>query len=353
MSFFISFKPRRPTTAERPSETGFAPRRVVQDGHVQTMLARRLPTDSVALRLEQPILLDAGEDETGCDPKGRARLLGYWNSALRPTHNHGFVILLHGWEGSSHSSDSLYTADTLLRAGFEVFRLNLRDHGPDLQVDRYTLNRGLFMGTLLNETAAAVRAAAQLAGNRPVSLVGGSMGGNFALRLAELHNRDPIPNLARVVAVCPAVSPAHASEAIDRQPVYREFFRARWYASLKAKQRHFPDLYDFAPLAKMGRILEMTEYVAPRCSPWSGAADYFSHYTFTPEMAAGLRVPTTIIAARNDAVIPVEDICALLPHERLKVIIHATGGHMGFVDIFPFRRWLPGAVLAELEEPRD
>ena len=330
------------------SASDFAPRRFVRDGHVQTMLARRLPLDSVALRLEQPLLVEAGPDETGCDPEGRARLLGYYNHALRPTLNHGLVILLHGWEGSSHSSDVLFIADALLRAGYEVFRLNLRDHGPDLHVDRYAINRGLFMGTLLNETASVVREIAQIANDRPVSIVGGSMGGNFALRLAELHNRLPIHNLGKIISICPAVSPGNASRAIDRQPLYREYFRRRWYASLRAKQRLFPDLYDFAQLARMKRLVEMTDWVAPRCSRWADAQDYYEHYSFTPQDAAKLRVPTTIIAARNDAVIPVEDILALEPHESLKVTIHPTGGHMGFVDIFPYRRWLPGAVLAEL-----
>ncbi len=48
---------------------------------------------------------------------------------------------------------------------------------------------------------------------------------------------------------------------------------------------------------------------------------------------------------------PVRDLYMLEQHEYLKVAIHPVGGHMGFVDIFPYRRWLPHAVLEELRAP--
>src|SRR3546814_1515130 len=40
----------------------------------------------------------------------------------------GLALLLHGWEGSTESSYMRMTAVQLLRRGFEVFRLNFRDH---------------------------------------------------------------------------------------------------------------------------------------------------------------------------------------------------------------------------------
>ena len=194
---------------------GFDPRRVVRQGHVQMLLARRRPPNSVTVRTEQPMILDAGPDETGYDTDRPVRLLGYYNPPLDGAGRRGFVQVLHGWHGSSHSADVLYIADTLLAAGYGVFRLNMRDHGPDLHYDKLALNRGLFLGTLLNEVAVATRLVAQMAGDSPLAIVGGSLGGNFALRLAAEHNRQAIPNLKRVIAICPAVSPATAAASID------------------------------------------------------------------------------------------------------------------------------------------
>ncbi len=327
----------------------FGPRRFVRQGTVQTLLARRPPPDSVALRTEQPMLIDAGPDETGYDPDHQVRLLGYYNPALRPTSQHGLVQIIHGWHGCSHSSDVLHIADTLLMAGYSVFRLNLRDHGPNRHFDKGALNRGMFLATLLNEVAVATRTVALLAGDRPFSLVGGSMGGNFVLRLGDAHNREAIPNLQRIVAICPAVQPRAAAYAIDSIAPYRLYFRARWMQSLRAKQRLFPDTYDYAPTEQLRGIVPMTEQLVRAYSPWKDAQDYFDHYAVTPQMIARLQVPTTIIAARDDAVIPVEDIEAFAPTDKVDIQITATGGHMGFVDVFPYRRWLPGAILQELQ----
>ncbi len=261
----------------------------------------------------------------------------------------GLVQIVHGWHGCSHSSDVLYIADTLLMAGYAVFRLNLRDHGPNRHFDKLALNRGIFLGTLLNEAAVATRSVAALAGNRPFALVGGSMGGNFVLRLGDAHNRDPIPNLQRIVAVCPAVRPGAAAEAIDRISAYRLYFRARWLQELRGKERLFPETFDLSKIEQLRAIVPMTEELVRDYSPWHDAQDYFDHYTVSPEMAAALQVSTTIIAARNDAVIPIADIEAFEPTDHLDIQITETGGHMGFVDVFPYRRWLPGAILQELQ----
>jgi hypothetical protein len=61
-------------------------------------------------------------------------------------------------------------------------------------------------------------------------------------------------------------------------------------------------------------------------------------------------VPTTVIAAEDDAVIPVSDFREFTEHDYFHMHIHKTGGHMGFVDIFPYRRWLPTVVARELAE---
>jgi len=75
---------------------------------------------------------------------------------------------------------------------------------------------------------------------QPVFLIGSSMGGNFVLRLGIRHGTHPIPNLALVVAVNPAIHPQHSTSVVDERGTYRRFFRRRWLRSLLMKQRLFP-----------------------------------------------------------------------------------------------------------------
>src|SRR5690606_4762523 len=58
----------------------------------------------------------------------------------------GLVLLLHGWEGSVDSSYMRFSAAHLLESGFEVCRLNFRDHGGT-----HHLNEGLFHSNRIDE----------------------------------------------------------------------------------------------------------------------------------------------------------------------------------------------------------
>ena len=122
----------------------------------------------------------------------------------------GLIILLHGWEGSSSSAYVLATGDYFYNLGFSICRLNLRDHG-----DSHHLNEGLFHGALLEETFEAVNYLSQQSENLPVYLIGFSLGGNFALRIAMKHYRIPIANLKHVFAISPPLDPYKTTLAID------------------------------------------------------------------------------------------------------------------------------------------
>ncbi len=333
------------------SQSGFAPHRLVRSGATQTVLGRLKPAGAdMVLASEHVVVLDGGPDQTGADPERPVRLHGYYNAHSRGRAARGLVLNLHGWEGNSHSNYNLIMAAALVQEGYNVFRLNLRDHGPHLHLNPYALNKGVFFATLLDEVSAAVRQVAQLAGDKPFYIIGASMGGNFALRLAIRHSEDPFPNLRRVIAISPAVNPARSVVMMDRQPAYRAFFRRRWLRSLLEKQRLFPNDYSFAELARIPTVLGMTEWLVKEMGYFSGAADYFASYAVTGRAFAELAVPTTVLTAQNDAVIPPVDFYAIQPHPLLDLRVFPSGGHVGFVDIFPYRHLLPSMALEIMEQ---
>lgn len=330
----------------------FLPHRLVRSGHIQTLLARRRLPRTQCTEHEQPILLDGGPSVTPLDQGQSVRLLAYYSPCQSTVARRGLVLMLHGWEGCSHSAYDLMMADTFMRAGLDVVRLNFRDHGPNYHVNRYALNRGLFLGTLLEEAATVVQQIAGLASGLPFYLVGVSMGGNFALRLACRHRHQPLPNLTKIIAVNPAANPAHATDAIDRHPLYRHYFRKRWLASLLAKEQLFPTLYEFAALRTIPTIRGMTDWLVRRYGHYYGdfqtADEYFAQYTVQPEELAQLTIPVTVISALDDPVIDAADLLAFPAHPLLECHLHPTGGHVGFVNIFPFEHHLPTMVFNAL-----
>jgi len=374
----------------------FIPHWAVRNGMVQTIVSSYTPKNVAWVNhVAQPILLDAGPDKTGHDLSQPVRLLAYHNSAsntgsnktsnnktsnnktdcnridaawhaighrslngeelilgaipddLPPVPEKGLVMTLHGWGGCSHSPYNTIMANALLRNGYDVVRLNLRDHGPGIHADPNALNKGVFYGTLMDEVAVATQRIAEMAGDRPFYIIGASMGGSFATRLALFHSTHSMlfNNLRRVVAICPSVNPSAAGKKIDQNLIFRRYFRNLWVRSLRTKEALFPELYDFSGIEKMPLISDITNRWVPEFSHHASADEYYAEYQVTREKVEALRVPTSIVAARDDAVIPYEDINALGPQPYLDLRIQRYGGHVGFVDIFPFRHCLPQIVL--------
>ena len=328
----------------------YQPHRLLRDGNLQTILGRHIPRDAALVNQdEQRILFDAGPDRTDLDPGRAVRLLGFYtprrNSVDPQTTPKGLAMLVHGWEGDSHSAYNLILGSSLIRAGFDVVRMNMRDHGPT-----HHLNRGIFFATLIEEFHAATQQVGLLAAGRPFFIIGASLGGNFVVRMALRHAHSPIPNLRRAIAVNPVLNPWLTCILLDNHRLLRRYFRRRWLDSLLKKQKLFPDLYDFTPLASVPTIWEMTDWVTKSMSHYSGVEEYLDAYSVQPSEFHCLAAPLTILTAANDPLIPSDDFTALPAHPQLRVHVLPYGGHVGYNDLFPLRNCLPDLISALLAQ---
>lgn len=328
----------------------YRPSFILRNGNLQTVLGQRiLPKDRFVTVGEQPILFDAGLDHTHSDPGRAVRLLGYYTPGRREESDapnpRGLVMLLHGWEGNSHSAYNLVVGSALIRAGFDVVRLNMRDHGPT-----HHLNRGLFYATLIEEVHAATQQVGLWSGDKPFFVVGASLGANFAIRMALRHGQFPIPNLLRSIAINPVLNPVRTCALLDEHRLLLAYFRNSWLRSLRKKQALFPDLYDFRPLAAIAKVVEMTDWLVKKIGPYRNVDEYLEAYGVSPAQIADLTVPVSILTAANDPLIPSADVEALPPHPLLQRCILPFGGHVAYNDLFPLRSRLPELVMPLLEQ---
>lgn len=270
------------------------------------------------------VILNPGED---------VKLQGFYSNQLKGQAK-GLAVLLCGWEGSVNSAYILSTGKFLYHNGYAVFRLNYRDHG-----DSHHLNPGLFLATLLDEVFEAVQQVAGYEKNLPLYLVGFSMGGNFALRVARKCDKNPISNLAHVISISPVLDPEKSTHAIDDFHPIRRYFLKKWQRSLKKKQACFPERYDFSEVLSLGSIAEMTDLMIERYSDYENASVYFSRYALLNDALGDIPVPATIIAAKDDPIIPVADFYDLKTNSLIDLIIHRYGGHNGFLETLSGRAW--------------
>ncbi|KJS04645.1 MAG: hypothetical protein VR73_14115 [Gammaproteobacteria bacterium BRH_c0] len=305
----------------------FNPPTWLRNAHLQTILnslgPKRLRAARIAAALDTTQLQLAAVDGT--------LLVGEFDRS--PDPRNAVVILLHGWEGSSKSAYQLTTAQMLLNLGFDVLRLNLRDHG-----DSHHLNRELFNSTRSPEVAGAIGNFLGQHDYGDVFLGGYSLGGNFALRIAADHGRDL--GVKAVVAICPPVDPANAMAALNTGWfVYEKYFFQRWARSLRAKLIHFPDLGYGDDLAGAKTIDDLNHFFVPRYTPYPDVGSYFAAYALTGNRLVNLAMPAWLIAAADDPIIPVSDIGNIEPNANLHVELQAYGGHCGFMDNIQGDSW--------------
>ena len=292
---------------------------------VQTMLA------SAKLRARGPNPMVEAARETILTTGAGVRLLGYLS---RRPGSKGLVILLHGWEGSSGSTYILTTGRFLYGRGYDIFRLNLRDHGPS-----HHLNPGIFYAVLLEEVFDAVSQIARREQSRPVFLAGFSLGGNFALRIARECASRPITGLKQIVAVSPVLDPDKATDRIDNSRLILKYFLKKWRRSLALKQRLFPQRYDFSALAGIDNLREMTERLLAAYGSYGSAEEYFNAYAFPGGDFKKLEIPTTVITSEDDPIIPVEDFYSLPANDAVRLMIQPYGGHNGFLENRHLNGW--------------
>ena len=307
--------------------TSFQPPWYLRNGHVQTILA-----SSPFRAWGKNPMCDAAR-ELILKTSGGVSLQGFY-SPLRSERARGLVILLHGWEGSVESTYISCTGKVLYQRGYDVFRLNFRDHG-----DTYHLNSGIFYAVLLEEVFEAVDQVARMVEDFPVFLVGFSLGGNFSLRIAREMLHTPIANLRHVAAISPVLDPAKATTRTDRHPLFRRYFLKKWRRSMMKKQELFPDSYDFADVLCVNTIQGATDRLLEKYTAFKSAREYFEKYSILGDAIKKLSIPTTIITAKDDPIIPVEDFYQLELNESTNLVIHAHGGHNGFVDGIFFKGW--------------
>ena len=307
-------------------ELDYQPPWLLRNPHVQSTLAssgvRRVLLRSRARQLEndaQELILDAGDG---------VRLQGFYTQQTALPKPRGMAVLFHGWEGSVRSTYLLQTGGRLLREGWDVFRLNFRDHG-----ETHHLNEGIFHSCLLDEAIGAVRAFAATHPLRPRAVVGFSLGGNFALRVALAGPQAGLP-LDGAVAICPVIDPHRGLFSLEEHApwFYHWYFMYKWRRSLKRKQRAFPQMELFEPHELRADLRGLTTTLVQRHTDFGTLENYLDGYSVAGDQLARLAVRTWILTSRDDPVIPVEDFERLQLPGNVEVDITQRGGHCGFIS---------------------
>lgn len=316
----------------------FVPPPGLRSGHIQSLISSSAIRRRFVLRRSQAVR-QRGEVWT-LDGGNGIRLQGLLTR--QPGESKGLAVLLHGWEGSVNSNYMLGNSARLFSAGFDIFRLNFRDHG-----DTHHLNHEIFHSCRLDEVVCALRDLQVRLDASKWFLAGYSLGGNFAMRVA-LRAKDEGVDIRHIVAVCPVINPANAMLAMEQGiRFYERYFERKWSRSLHIKRAAFPDLYGEESWHDIKGLRERTHYLATRHAGFESADEYFEGYSIAGKRLAPLEIPSTLLTSADDPVVPVSDFADLPENKNLELVISKYGGHCGFL-----KNWKLESMAEDLMEKR-
>ncbi len=305
---------------ERLAQTPFIPHSTFRNGHAQTIVGS-------FIRRNTP-MLDAKAKPRYFEVAPNSQVLGdcSWqeNKTECPT-----LILLHGMEGSIDSGYMRGTAEQALVAGFNVLRLNHRNCGGT-----ENLTPTLYHAGLTDDIQSVITELIEKDALQQIYIVGYSLGGNVALKLAGEYGEAIPKEVKGFVAVSPSMDLSSCADAIEMRSNF--LYHARFVYSLrnrmKLKAQLFPEQYDIKKLRGIWTIRKFDDMYTSRHAGFLDVHDYYERASAI-QVISKIAVPTLILHSKDDPFIPFAPFESRALKENPNIILLASehGGHVGFI----------------------
>ena len=257
----------------------------------------------------------------------------------------GQIVLLHGLEGSADAGYIKSLSQAALLRGFGVHRLNLRTCGGT-----ENLCQTMYHSGLTEDTWTVIRRLKKRF-EEPVFLVGFSLGGNVALKLAGEYNCDPF--LTGICSISAPIDLASSVRAIDKfeNILYARRFLNRLKGRIRRKSLISPGLYQADGLEGIRSIWQFDDHFTAPLFGFGSAAHYYATQS-AQNYLAKIRIPGLLITAKDDPLVPFriyEQCSPLHANPTLRLVAPKRGGHLGFLSRLPNRFWVDGIILGWID----
>ena len=310
---------------------------IVKNPHVLTILAnfaqRRLDTDRFPIR----------ERLYQTDPDAQVLV-----HEQRP-HGEavGEIVMIHGLEGSSNAGYIRSMAQLALEDGYAVHRKNMRSCGGTESLCKTMYHAGLTADTL--EVIRGIRAEQR----RPVFLIGYSLGGNVSLKLAGELGESAIGLLDGVVAVSTPIDLAACVRQMSRRVnwIYESRFLSRLKQRIRRRSESMPGVYDVSALERCRSVYDFDDKITAPFFGFGSADNYYATQS-SNQFLANIRIPTLLIQAKDDPLIPFEiyQHPSIAENEHIRLVAAEHGGHLGFLSNRHPRFWVDRVILGWLQQ---
>ncbi|MCA9054702.1 MAG: alpha/beta fold hydrolase [Planctomycetaceae bacterium] len=313
----------------------FRPHRLLHSGHLQTVAGAwwRLSGRHLHGTVQHVVSLTDGDRLVLHDD-----CPSHWQTGDRT------ALLVHGLAGCHASRYMIRIARTLTANGVRTFRLDLRGCGAGRGLARLPYHAGRWP-----DVEAAARFITANCTGSELSVAGFSLGGNIILRWLGESTDFTQENVRRAIAINPPVDLACSTENIAT--VARGAYDRHFARLLYRQVRGSSQWNDESPLATSGRrptrLIEFDELFTAPLSGFENAQHYYASASAGPVIPQ-IRVPTLILSAADDPLIPHAMLTALKRPASVLLHLERHGGHLGYIarqGIDPDRHWMDWRVV--------
>jgi uncharacterized protein len=259
----------------------------------------------------------------------------------------GEILMVHGLEGSSNAGYIRSMSQLALENGYAVHRTNMRSCGGT-----ESLCNTMYHAGLTDDTLSLIRRIRAERGG-PVYLIGYSLGGNVSLKLAGELGDGAHGLLDGVIAISTPIDLAASVRKMSRREnwIYESRFVARLKERIRRRAASLPGVYDVSVLDKCRTVYEFDDKVTAPFFGFGTADNYYATQS-SNQYLDRIRVPTLLIQAKDDPLIPFEifDHPAIHGNDCISLVAVDHGGHLGFIASRRPRFWVDRVVLHWLEE---
>ncbi|HEX6537226.1 MAG TPA: hydrolase [Gemmatimonadaceae bacterium] len=242
------------------------------------------------------------------------------------------LIVLHGLEGSARSHYARTLVAEARRRAWACDVLVFRSCGTEL-------NRAprFYHSGETEDFDFVVRRLAAREPDRPIVLVGVSLGGNVLLKWLGEHAGDAPGSVTAAATISVPYDLARGSRHIDRgfARVYQAHFLRSLRRKAHAKRLRFPDRLDPAAIDRARTLYEFDDAVTAPLHGFASASDYYSRSSSIGWIAR-IRTPTLLLSAMDDPFLPPDVLDEVRAIARENPALHPEfverGGHVGFVS---------------------
>jgi predicted alpha/beta-fold hydrolase len=188
----------------------------------------------------------------------------------------------------------------------------------------------------------------------PIFLVGFSLGGNVALKLAGELGRTDL--LHAVCAISAPLDLAACVRTLDRRSnfLYARRFLDRLTSRVQKVNALWPHVYSTDGLDQVRSVWEFDDKFTAQIFGFGTAESYYETQS-AKQFLSAIRVPTLVVCAKDDPLVPFEiyDHPAFRTNPALALLATDHGGHLGFISRRSPRFWIDNVVLSWIERVRD